>query len=129
MLFYLSCRIMAEMKNQIQHSDPVRITPGEIQGLCKAFENILRKDDHRVYLFGSRTDPDKKGGDIDLLIECGSRPSESLMRLTRALRLKIYDHIGEQKIDIVWDYPEKKDPFVRMQDESRILLWKRIREK
>ncbi len=115
-----------KMKSQIRH--PVRLTPGEIQGLCNAFENILRKDDCKVYLFGSRTDPDGKGGDIDLLIECGSRPSESL-RLTRALRLKIYDQIGEQKIDIVWDYPEKKDPFVRMQDESRILLWKRIREK
>jgi uncharacterized protein len=110
-------------------AESARLTDREMQGLQKAFEDVLLQDNISVYLFGSRTCPDKKGGDIDLVIECENRPSVSIMRLTRVLRLKIYDHIGEQKIDIVWDYPGKKDPFVRLADDSRILLWKRTRDK
>ena len=110
-----------------QKTEPVRLTDRERQNLQKAFDHIFIRDDVKVWLFGSRTDPDKKGGDIDLLIEC-STPPDSITRLTRALRLKIYDYIGEQKIDLVWDYPGKKDPFVRMLHNSRILLWESVSE-
>jgi len=110
----------------------VRLTDRETEGLQKAFEAVFSRQDNdniSVYLFGSRTDPDKKGGDIDLLIEYENKPAEPITRLTRALRLKIYDHIGEQKIDIVWDYTGKEDTFVRLTDDSRILLWERIKKK
>jgi predicted nucleotidyltransferase len=56
--------------------------------------------DARVLLFGSRTDDDRRGGDIDLYVETDLAPAEA----NRAKLLTIADvqlAIGEQKIDLV----------------------------
>lgn len=51
----------------------------------------------QVYLFGSRTDMNAKGGDVDLLIV-----SESMDDKDRIpLKLALYDLLGEQKIDLI----------------------------
>jgi predicted nucleotidyltransferase len=50
-----------------------------------------------VFLFGSRVEDLKKGGDIDLLVV-----SESISRTERSrIRNAICDAIGEQKIDLL----------------------------
>jgi len=54
----------------------------------------------RVWLFGSRTDDDLRGGDIDLLIEIDRvlpNRAEALCRLHGALTLAL----GDRKLDIV----------------------------
>ena len=54
--------------------------------------------DASVYLFGSRADDDKKGGDIDILV-MGERklsPQEK-----RHVKIEFHKRFGEQKIDIV----------------------------
>ncbi|HEY85149.1 MAG TPA: nucleotidyltransferase domain-containing protein [Chloroflexi bacterium] len=51
----------------------------------------------RIYLFGSRADDSKRGGDIDLLI----MSQELTKRDARPIRLGLYKQLGEQKIDIV----------------------------
>ena len=55
--------------------------------------------DARVWLFGSRTDDLKKGGDIDIYIET----SQAKNLLDARLKLMTYfvKTLGEQKIDIV----------------------------
>lgn len=62
-----------------------------------------------LYLFGSRVDDNKKGGDIDLLVISG--------KITRAdrrkIKLKIYDEIGEQRIDMIVT-PKISTPFHRI---------------
>ena len=57
-------------------------------------------NDADVYLFGSRVDDTKYGGDIDLYIEsCSVRyPVKSKI----AFKLALYEVIGEQKIDVVF---------------------------
>lgn len=53
----------------------------------------------KVFLFGSRTDNNKKGGDIDLYIETFAK--ENLFdKKVKMLRM-LYERLGEQKIDIV----------------------------
>ncbi len=55
-----------------------------------------------VYLFGSRVDDHKKGGDIDLYL-IPNQPlsaSESHDKKSK-FRLALKDKIGEQKIDII----------------------------
>lgn len=117
------------IRNNTGNTVAVRLTPRELRGLRNAFEKVFQEDVLAVYLFGSRTDLNEKGGDIDLLVKCGKKPAFSVTRLARALRLAIYAQIGEQKIDIVWDYPEKTDAFVRMLDDDKILLWEKTNGK
>ena len=65
--------------------------------------------DARIYLFGSRVDDNKRGGDIDLLIISKSLTKRDLRRL----RVEFFKRFGEQKMDIVLDNGEMRDPFVR----------------
>ena len=60
------------------------------------------------YLFGSRTDDRKRGGDIDLLL---LTPKELPRSLIRGVRRRILNKIGEQKLDIVNFSQESSHPF------------------
>jgi predicted nucleotidyltransferase len=55
-----------------------------------------------VYLFGSRTDDHKKGGDIDLFI---SHISEAILTLEAKIHFlaELKAEIGDRKIDVVFD--------------------------
>ena len=60
------------------------------------------------YLFGSRTNPTSRGGDIDLLLLTDDKLP---LRKLRAMRRAILGEIGEQKLDIV-NFPRHADhPF------------------
>ena len=72
----------------------------------------------KLYLFGSRTDDEARGGDIDLLVVSDRLTKKDL----RVLRVEFYKHFGEQKLDIVLDNTELKSPFVRHILEKAILL-------
>ena len=56
--------------------------------------------DVKVYLFGSRTDPDRKGGDIDLLLD-GVPEAQATVRKKIALIVDLKRSLGDQKIDVV----------------------------
>ncbi len=67
--------------------------------------------DAEIYLFGSRTDDTKRGGDIDLLVL-----SESLSLSTKLdILVEIKKLIGEQKIDLIIKSKEQssKDLFIQ----------------
>jgi predicted nucleotidyltransferase len=71
----------------------------------------------QVFLFGSRADDAKKGGDIDLLVRSASiGPAER-----RRNRRSICDVIGEQKIDIRVA-ANLDNPLVRVAQRSGVLL-------
>lgn len=52
-----------------------------------------------VYIFGSRVDDKKKGGDIDVYIETGLKEDLLLKKIQFLVDVK--NQIGEQKIDVV----------------------------
>jgi predicted nucleotidyltransferase len=60
--------------------------------------------DSRVRLFGSRLDDNKKGGDIDLLVEC-PLPVENAGLAAARMASKIQMRLGERKIDILYTWP------------------------
>lgn len=60
-----------------------------------------------VYLFGSRIDDTKKGGDIDIFIECEKEYNSFKNELI--FISKLTESIGEQKIDLVIKSREAKD--------------------
>ena len=70
-----------------------------------------------VYLFGSRADDTKKGGDIDLLIFSGRIDRDA----ARAIKSRLYDLLGEQKIDLVVT-TDPADPFVCVALETGVRL-------
>ena len=53
----------------------------------------------KVYLFGSRADDSKKGGDIDLYVE--TEVIEDLLKRKLRMLAMLHKVLGEQKIDIV----------------------------
>jgi len=57
-------------------------------------------DTSKVYLFGSRVDDTKKGGDIDLFIKADFSNEELFIRKIKTLS-EIQFKLGERKIDIV----------------------------
>lgn len=73
-------------------------------------ESVKKRDQNaKIYLFGSRTDDKKSGGDIDVLII-----TEKLTRKDiREIRIDFYDKFGEQKLDIVIDSSKRENPFVK----------------
>ncbi|MGO8693163.1 MAG: nucleotidyltransferase family protein [Rectinemataceae bacterium] len=71
----------------------------------------------RVWLFGSRVDDGKRGGDIDIAVL-----SPAIGRLGRMrIRRLVTDALGEQKIDVVVS-ADGADPFFRLAVEKGIPL-------
>ena len=74
--------------------------------------------DARVWLFGSRVDDSKRGGDIDLLVQAGPLPAqETLLRKLRFLG-RLEDGLGERKIDVVIEQPGDSRAIVRIAHAS-----------
>lgn len=63
------------------------------------FQHFLEKD--HLWLFGSRVDEEKKGGDIDLYVEtlCNSMDQVVEKKIDFLVDLKML--LGDQKIDVV----------------------------
>jgi predicted nucleotidyltransferase len=74
--------------------------------------------DAKIYLFGSRVDDDKKGGDIDLLIVS----QNFTKKLLRKLRVEFFKYFGEQKLDIIVDDGSFSDPFHKIIYQKAIQL-------
>jgi uncharacterized protein len=81
-------------------------------------KNVQKYDNKAtIYLFGSRTDDSKKGGDIDLLIISQQITLQHVIQI----KLSLYDALGEQKIDIVLAHETKK-PFVKIAMQEGVVL-------
>ncbi|MDA8329092.1 MAG: nucleotidyltransferase domain-containing protein [Betaproteobacteria bacterium] len=63
--------------------------------------------DAKVWLFGSRVDDHQRGGDIDLLIKSQTGDAMNVMRAEINLQTILQAKLGEQKIDILLDYPSR----------------------
>ena len=79
----------------------MRLSRKEIETILKVADEIYGKG-VKVYLFGSRTDESKRGGDIDLLLRTPQSDGGILKRIRMVARLK--ELLGDQKIDIIGDY-------------------------
>jgi predicted nucleotidyltransferase len=78
----------------------MRLLQKEINDIKSTFKDIFNNG--KIYLFGSRIDDTKRGGDIDLFIELDHKISiDEMMKKRTQFKLKLYELIGEQKIDVV----------------------------
>lgn len=68
-------------------------------GFIKQTAKACFGKDTTVYLFGSRTDVNQKGGDIDLYIETNRK--EGIFDKKILMLRQLHERLGDQKIDIV----------------------------
>lgn len=93
----------------------MRLEKGELEGIKRAFQETFLPNDH-LWLFGSRVDDAKRGGDIDLYIETSEDdPDEAYNRRSQFL-LRVFDYIEEQRVDVVVKRPSKH---LLIHDEAR----------
>jgi len=72
----------------------------------------------KLYLFGSRVDDTKRGGDIDLLVVSDILTKKDL----RLLRVEFFKFFGEQKLDIILDNGKFTNPFNKLVFQKAVLL-------
>jgi predicted nucleotidyltransferase len=93
----------------------MRLNQQEINAIKQSVQAL---DAHaKIYLFGSRVDINKKGGDIDLLIFSQALDYNDKLRIKR----RLFEQIEEQKVDIIIA-KDTTDPFVQIAFEQGILL-------
>lgn len=77
----------------------MRLSQIEIDAIKNVFQNYNKSTSAELFLFGSRTDQSKRGGDIDLLILFENQDNlQSFLRLDFLVDLK--KKIGDRKIDL-----------------------------
>lgn len=81
----------------------MRLQSKEIQIIIQVAKEIYGEG-VKVYLFGSRLNDEKRGGDIDLLVRTEGETKNVLARIRMIARLKRL--LGDQKIDVIGDYED-----------------------
>ena len=83
--------------------------------------------DVQVYLFGSRTRDELRGGDIDLLVELPApRSSQERLQVSVRTAARLQRLIGERKIDVlVADPLMPETPLLRAAREQAMARWAR----
>jgi len=85
----------------------MRLSSDEKSAIIQAVERL--DPGAGIYLFGSRVDDTKKGGDIDILIFSDRLTFEDKLEI----KAYLFERIEEQKIDLIISQDES-DPFIRM---------------
>jgi predicted nucleotidyltransferase len=94
----------------------VRLLKDEVKLLKVTLYSLC--NDAKLYLFGSRVDDTKKGGDIDLLVISDKLNKKDL----RLLRVEFFKKFGEQKLDIILDDGKLIKPFNKLIYKKAVLL-------
>ena len=75
----------------------IRLDTYEVSAIKRAFHETFGAG--KVILFGSRTDPKSRGGDIDLYLIPADRTHLRSKKIDFSIKLDLY--LGERKVDIV----------------------------
>ena len=108
---------------------PIRLSTEEKEGIMRVVLKMAQEtrfECREISLFGSRINPDAKGGDIDLYIKIKSSSDFDLFTLRQKLRVALKDELGDQKIELIID-DSKIDlgAFKKLISESKVILLKK----
>ena len=108
----------------------MRLRRQEIAAISRVLDAHLKKRSATLYLFGSRTQDQLKGGDIDLLVLAPAATSKDLRAKKHFLLAELKQELGDQRIDLTLADPVKarQDPFLAHTLRTAILLkrWGRL---
>jgi len=94
----------------------MRLSKNEVETLKQTLRSL--SPEAKIYLFGSRVDDTKKGGDVDLLVVSNVLTQKDL----RKIRIEFMKRFGEQKMDILLDDGQFKSIFNKMIFDKALLL-------
>lgn len=94
----------------------IRLSPSSIGAICTAFRESFLENDH-LWLFGSRANLSKRGGDIDLYVET-SLGIDKVLEAKLLFARQLFKAFDDQKIDIV----------IRHQDAKNLPIYKHAKE-
>jgi len=100
----------------------MRLRDKDIEAIKKVAKLVFG-DKATIKVFGSRTDDQMRGGDIDLLIRCNivlSRTDQYKRKINFLVQLKKI--IGDQKIDVIIDCGQQNNPIFQEAYKKGILL-------
>ena len=93
----------------------VRLSEEELQAIKTAVKSFDKEA--RIFIFGSRANPNLKGGDIDILVI--SDNIDWMKR--RKIRVELLKKLGDRKIDLLVANRENlQDPFVKLAMEEGV---------
>lgn len=99
----------------------MRLTQAQVYAIRNSAVEVFGEG-VKVWLFGSRVDDSKRGGDIDLLVQPSlSHVSTPLMSKMRFLS-KLEKSLGERKVDVVVETSVDTRPIVSVAHETGVLL-------
>ena len=100
----------------------MRLTTDQIEAIRSAASDTFGGD-ARVWLFGSRVDDSKHGGDIDLLIKPSTMDDET-KKLKNKIRFlgRLQKLLGDRKIDVVLEAPQDQRSIVRIARKTGVEL-------
>ena len=100
----------------------MRLTPDQIEAIRGAASDAFGGE-ARIWLFGSRVDDSKHGGDIDLLIKPSNMDDETA-KLKSKIRFlsRLQKLLGDRKIDVVLEAPQDQRSIVRIARETGVEL-------
>ena len=78
----------------------MRLNPDQIEAIKQEAEHYFGAG-AQVWLFGSRVDDTKKGGDIDLYVRPMMNDATQLAQARFAFLARLKRRIGDQKVDLV----------------------------
>jgi uncharacterized protein len=103
----------------------MRLKQKEFQKVIDVLERNLEGCSAQLFLFGSRTDDQMKGGDIDLLLMVETPEQVKMIaRKKHVILSELKAEIGDQRIDLKISSPQgaKEDVFLSTILPSAVLL-------
>ena len=78
----------------------MRLSEKQKKAICQAARHRFG-DDAQLFLFGSRVDDEKRGGDIDLYVETALQDPADMVDAKLYFLVDLRLALGEQKVDVV----------------------------
>ena len=91
----------------------MRLTIDQLNAIRSASVTAFSPD-VGVWLFGSRVDDQKKGGDVDLLVQPSASATDQLFSRKIRFLTELERQLGERKIDVVIEVPGDTRPIVEV---------------
>ena len=99
----------------------MRLTPSQVENIRSTAQQLLGVH-ARVTLFGSRVDDQRKGGDVDLMVEVPDAIDEPAL-LSARLASRVSRAMQGRKVDVVLKAPNLMlQPFHQIAQQTGIVL-------